>query len=308
MLYMIGGGLFMKYIMDTDPGIDDAIAIMLAYQNNLDIVGFTLTSGNIETEKAENNLKIIQDFLESNIKMYKSAVENKCDHETAYYAHGKDGLGYAVFPKSKRKIEKMSAEDFMIKSSKRFYDNLTIICLGPLTNIARAIKKDKNFAKRVKHLIIMGTTFAPNAEKPYLEFNVNVDLEAAKLVFNSGFEDIKVVTHEIGIESFVEKEYVSNLKNSDNLISRFVGLISDKYMEFSYEHYKTVGLGTPDPTTVASIIDPDIVKFEPCNIDIITEGEHKGECIVNLVESSNIQVSTSFDLDKFRTLFKNTFN
>lgn len=298
----------MKYIMDTDPGIDDAIAIMLGYQNNLDIIGFTLTSGNIETEKAENNLKVIQDFLKSNIKMYKSAVENKCDHETAYYAHGKDGLGYAVFPENQRKMEKISAEDFMIKSSKRYGDKLTIICLGPLTNVARAIKKDKNFAKRVKHLVIMGTTFAPNAETPYLEFNVNVDLEAAKLVFSSDFEDIKVVTHEIGIQSFIEKEYINNLKNSDKLLSRFVSLIADKYMDFSYEHYQTIGLGTPDPTTIASIINPDIVKFEPCKIDIITEGKHKGECVIELVSNSNIQVSTDFNLNKFRELFKNTFN
>ncbi len=299
----------MKYIIDTDPGIDDAIAIMLGVKNNLDIIGFTLASGNIPVYKSEKNLKIIQDFLGSNIKMYKGKKENKCNHETAEYAHGKDGLGYAVFPdNSKKKFEKMSAEDFIIKSSKKYKDNLTIICFGPLTNLANAIKKDKKIVKRIKHVLIMGTTYNPDAKSPYLEFNVNVDPVSAKIVFNAQFNDIKVVTHEIGVKSFVEKDYVLNLRNSNDLISRFVGLISEKYIEFSYDHYGTVGLGTPDPTTIASLIDPLIVKFEPCKVEIISKGEDKGECHITLTNESNIKVSTDFDLERFRKVFKNTFN
>lgn len=299
----------MKYIMDTDPGIDDAIAIILGYKNGLDIIGFTLASGNIPLEKSEKNLKVIQDFLGSNIKMYKGTFENKCNHETAEYAHGKDGLGYAVFPdNNKRKFEKMAAEDFIIKSSKKYKDDLTIICFGPLTNLANAIKKDKNLASRIKHVLIMGTTYNPKENKPYPEFNVNVDPESAKLVFNTPFEDIKVVTHEIGVKSFIEKDYVLNLRNSDKLISRFIGLISEKYIEFSYDHYGTIGLGTPDPTTIASIIDSEIIKFEPCNIEIISEGNNKGECHVTLTDKSNIMISTDFDLGKFRKVFKDTFN
>ncbi len=299
----------MKYIIDTDPGIDDAIAIMLGVKNNLDIIGFTLASGNIPAYKSEKNLKVIQDFLGSNIKMYKGMHENKCNHETAEYAHGKDGLGYAVFPdNNKRKFEKMSAEDFIIKSSKKYKDDLTIICFGPLTNLANALKKDKKLASRIKHVLIMGTTYNPDGKEPYLEFNVNVDPVSAKVVFETPFEDIKVVTHEIGVKSFIEKDYVLNLRNSDKLVSRFVGLISEKYIEFSYDHYGTIGLGTPDPTTVASIIDSKIIKFEPCNVEIVHDGDKKGECHVTLTDESNIMVSTDFDLERFRKVFKDTFN
>lgn len=298
----------MKYIIDTDPGIDDAIAIMMGVKNNLDVIGFTLASGNIPVEKSEKNLKIIQEFLGSNIKMYKGKKENKCNHETAEYAHGKDGLGYAVFPDiSKKKFEKMSAEDFIIKSSKKYKDDLTMICFGPLTNLANAIKKDKNLVKRLKHVLVMGTTYNPDEKEPYLEFNVNVDPTSARFVFNTPFEDIKVVTHEIGVKSFVEKDYVLALRESDDLVSRFVGLISEKYMEFSYDHYGTIGLGTPDPTTIASIIDPLVVKFEPCEVQIVSRGENKGECHITLTDKSNVMVSTDFDLERFRKVFKNTF-
>lgn len=297
----------MKYIIDTDPGIDDAIGILLGVKNNLDIIGFTLASGNIPAYKSEKNLKVIQDFLQSNIKMYKGTTENKCNHETAEYAHGKDGLGYAVFPNnSQRNFEKLSAEDFIIKSSKKYKDDLTVICFGPLTNLANAIKKDKNLVKRLKHVVIMGTTYNPDSVEPYIEFNVNVDPEAANVVLNTPFADMKLITHEIGVRSFIEKEYVENLKNSEDLVSRFVGLIAGKYMEFSYEHHGTIGLGTPDPTTVASIINPDIIKFEPCTVKLI-KSEKGTVCDVVLTDESNIKVSTDFDLEAFRKLFKETF-
>lgn len=297
----------MKYIIDTDPGIDDAIAIMLAIKNNLDIIGFTLATGNILHQKAQKNLKVIQDFLNTNIKMYNGTKNNMCDIKTAEYAHGKDGLGYAVFPdNSKRKFEKKSAEDFIIKASKKYKDNLTIICLGPLTNLANAIKKDKNLSKRIKHVIIMGTSYNPESNDLYDEFNIKVDPKSADIVFKEPFYDIKLVTHEIGVKSYIEKDYINNLRDSKDIISRFVSLISEKYMEFSYEHYGIIGLCTPDPTTIASIIDSNIIKFEPCCVNVVNNNNTQN-FIIKLTEKSNIKVSTDFDLSAFRKIFKETF-
>ena len=294
----------MKYIIDTDPGIDDAIAIAMGVLNGLDIIGFTLASGNIEISKSEENLKIIQDFLHSKIKMYKGEKTNKCNSERAERAHGKSGLGYIVLPfKSTRKFEREKAENFIIKASKKYRDNLTVVCFGPLTNLANALRKDKGLAKRLKHVIVMGVSYNPNIKKLYKEFNVSVDPKAANEVFHSNIEDIKVVTHEIGVRSFVEKDYVLNLRESDNLISRFIGLISERYIEFSYDHYGTIGLGTPDPTTMASILDPKIITYKPCSIDII-EGSL---CDVKELLESNIQIAVDFDLERFRKIFKNTF-
>lgn len=298
----------MKYIIDTDPGIDDAIAIMLGVKNKLDIIGFTLASGNIPIEKAEKNLKVIQDFLQSDIKMYKGSKNNKCNKKTAEYAHGKDGLGYAVFPdNSKRKFERMSAEDFIIKSSKKYKEDLTIICFGPLTNLANAVRKDKNLSKRIKHVLVMGTSYNPDADDLYGEFNVKIDPKAADIVFKEPFEDIKLVTHEIGVKSFIEKDYIRGLRNSEDLVSRFVANIAEKYIEFSYNHYGTIGLGTPDPTTIASIINPCIVKFEPCRVKLSINDDNVPAFEVKLTEESNIKVSTDFDLEAFRRVFKDTF-
>lgn len=298
----------MKYIIDTDPGIDDAIAICMAIKNKLDIIGFTLATGNVELEKSENNLKVIEDFLDINIPIFKGEIINESNKNTAEYAHGIDGLGYAVFPKNEhRRVEKISAEEFIIKSSKKYKGDLTLVCLGPLTNLANALKKDKNLSKRIKKLVVMGATYDPEATEPYKEFNIKIDPNAAKIVFDAPFDEIKVITHEIGVKSFIEKDYVQDLKKSEDLLSRFIGLIAEKYIEFSYEHYGTIGLGTPDPTTIASIIDEDIINFEPFKIEVETKGNNIGFSYASKVDKSNILLSTDFDLEKFRKLFKTTF-
>lgn len=295
----------MKYIIDTDPGIDDAIAIMIAYLSKLDIIGFTLTEGNIELKHSENNLKIIEDLLESDIKIYKSENPKLSTFNFAFHAHGKNGLGDVITDQSPRQTEKMSAEEFIINSSKKYEDNLTIVCFGPLTNLANAIKKDPEITKRITRVVIMGTSYNPKAKEPYHEFNLKVDPVSAEIVLNSKLKDILIITHETGIKTYIEKEYIESLEYSENKISRFLNKIAKTYMDFSYQNYNVNGLTAPDPVTIASVINPKIVTFEPCKIKVNLED--KGVSEINLVEESNIKISTDVNLKEFQKLFKNIF-
>ena len=291
----------MKYIIDTDPGIDDALAIMLGYLNGLDIIGFTLATGNIEKDKSENNLKVIQKVLNSNIKMYEGTSTNGANSYAAF-AHGEDGLGNTFFPKIDMPFESMSAEDFIINKAYELENDLTIICLGPLTNIANALKKKPDIANKISELVIMGTSFNPEAIDKYEEFNVRVDAEAAKTVFDANFKKIKCVTHEVGVKSYIEIDDIEKLPSSNKMVSKFAYMIAQKYIEFTREHNHIVGLSTPDPTTMAAVIDESIVTFKPCKI--IVNGNYTD---ITLTDSSNIYVSTDFDLQKFRELFMKTF-
>lgn len=295
----------MKYIIDTDPGIDDAIAIMIAYLSKLDIIGFTLTEGNIELKHSENNLKIIEDILESDIKIYKSENPKLSTFNFAFHAHGKNGLGDVITDQSPRQTEKMSAEEFIINSSKKYEDNLTIVCFGPLTNLANAIKKDPEITKRITRVVIMGTSYNPKAKEPYHEFNLKVDPVSAEIVLNSKLKDILIITHETGIKTYIEKEYIESLEYSENKISRFLNKIAKTYMDFSYQNYNVNGLTAPDPVTIASVINPKIVTFEPCKIKVNLED--KGVSEINLVDESNIKISTDVNLKEFQKLFKNIF-
>lgn len=295
----------MKYIIDSDPGIDDAIAIVMAHLYKIDVIGYTLVGGNVSLDSVENNMKTIQDFMQTNIKMYRGKESEDIKYKVATYAHGKHGLGNSVYPISNRKIEDMSAEDFLIEASKQYKDNLTIVCFGALTNIANAIKKDKEFSKRVKHIVIMGASYNPN-DKPYLEFNISVNPAAAKLVFNTPFEDMRVISHEAAIDTVISKEYIDTLRSSDSLLSNFVYQISEKYIEFNQEHYNINGITVPDPLTIAAIINPDVIKFEKAKVDVIDEGERKGESIVVLGEG-NINFSVKTDNKLFKEMFKKVF-
>ena len=299
----------MKYIIDTDPGIDDSIAICMAVRSGLNIIGFTLAPGNIPQVKSSENLKIVQEFLGTNIKMYKGQPDKKKNQETAEYAHGIDGLGYYAFPnKSTKKYERTKAENFIIKSAKKYKDDLTLVCLGSSTNLYNALKKKKSLPKYLKHVIIMGAAYDPEADKQYKDFNIRSNPKAAKLVYETKFDDVKIVTHEMGIEAYIEKDYAKILKKSSDSVSRFIGLISEKYIEFAESRHGTPGIESPDPITISSIIDPSIVKFKPCDIKIVTKGEDKGEAKITFNDESTKQIAVSCNVAKYRKLFKSIFN
>ncbi len=291
----------MKYIIDTDPGIDDAIAICLAIKNHLDVIGFTLATGNVKKESSKENLKVILDTLSSTAKMYEGKNINP-SNGFAHFAHGEDGLGNNFFPKSNREFEKISAEDFIIESANTYQNDLTVVCLGPLTNLASAYKTDPSIANKISEVVIMGASYDETAPSTYKEFNFNVDVESTKVVLNAPFRKIKMVTHEVGALSFIEKDYMDSLYASTDKVTNFVYKIAKKYIEFSKEHNNIIGLSTPDPTTIASILDPSIVSFMPCTVKT-----DDNSFDVSKTDNSNIYVSTNFDLEKFRQLFKNTF-
>jgi purine nucleosidase len=274
---------------------------------NLNIVGFTLTSGNVGIDDVTRNIKTVQDFMKTDIKMYKGEEYINPDIEVATYAHGKHGLGNAVYPESSRKEEDMRAEDFLIEASKE-YNDLSIICFGSLTNIANAIKKDPEFSSRINKIYIMGLSYEPDVnKKPYLEFNVSVNPEAAKLVFNTKFKEMNVITHEAALKVIISKEYIDSLKDSDKLLSNFVYQLAEKYIEFNISHYDIHGLSMPDPLTIASVIDPSVVKYTKASVDIVTEGDRKGESIIKMNEG-DINIVSAIDVNKFKRMFENVFN
>ena len=292
----------MKYIIDTDPGIDDAIAIMLGYKNNLDILGFTIATGNIDKDQAINNLNTIQNILNINIPIYTGTKNNKSHMVSAEYAHGKDGLGNVFMPILNRKITEISAEDFIIESAHKYENDITIICLGPLTNLASAIKKDESIVKKIAKVIIMGTSYDEKIDKPYNEFNIKIDSKSATNVFETDFKRINIITHEIGIKTYIKKHYINSLKDSSDKVSKFIYLISQKYMEFSLKHYNVEGCCMPDPAAIASEINEETFKFVPCNINIKDDLAY-----VEKTNESNKYVASDVDLDKFTKLFENTF-
>lgn len=255
----------MKYIIDTDPGIDDAFAIAIAYLSGLDIIGFTLTGGNGNLDSVTKNMKIIESNLNCNIKMYKGK-------EIKNGLYGKNDFGFCDF--KDMNVEKVSAEDFIIESAKK-YDNLSIICLGPLTNLAESIKKDRSILKKIKEVHIMGTSLDNN----YSEFNVSKDPVSAQIVFSEQFNKLNVISHELAKDTAIDFPF------------------KECVLKYNKENYGKENALIEDALLIASVINPNLIKFSKASVLI-----KDGKSFVKLGEG-NVNYGISFNKDDFQKIF-----
>ncbi|XP_028125124.1 uridine nucleosidase 1-like isoform X2 [Camellia sinensis] len=180
-----------KIIIDTDPGIDDSIAIFMAFQTpQLEVLGLTTIFGNVTTEDATRNALILGEIAgypdapvaEGSPEPLKGGTP-----DVAYFIHGLDGLGDTNLPPPKSKKIEKTASEFLVDMVSEYPGQVSILALGPLTNLALAVKKDSSFASKVKRVVILGGSFfALGNVNPAAEANIYGDPEAADIVFTSG--------------------------------------------------------------------------------------------------------------------------
>jgi len=178
--------------IDSDTGVDDAIALFTAFkQKQLDIRGITAVMGNHTLENTFRNARDVVSLAGETYKVYKGASKPLFKElEVAEYVHGHNGIGDVVIPLSKAPVEKETGYDAMYKEAKRLKGELTIVAIGPLTDIAIAIIKYPDLKKYVKQIAIMGGAIEGGNVTPCAEFNTYTDPEAAQIVFKSGIHII----------------------------------------------------------------------------------------------------------------------
>lgn len=294
-----------KIIIDADPGVDDAFAIFLAVNSKeLQIEGITTVAGNCSLDSATNNTFTILDLCNHlEIPVYKGCDKSlKTKEVDALNVHGKNGLGGIVFNKVEKEIEKEHAVDYLINKVKENKDEITIIAIGPLTNIASAIKKDSSFPSNVKSLIIMGGGVNIGNITKYAEFNFYKDPHAAKIVLESDFKEIIMMGLDVTTKLPLKEEYENMLKNSDEKLANILYDITRDIAEFDRKKNKTEGAIINDPITIVHLIDESIVKLKYANVEVETEGEVKGKTNVKFVDNSNIKVAYDVDSIKFYDL------
>lgn len=273
-----------RIIMDVDPGIDDALAILLALRSDeIKIEGITTVSGNVEVNQGTKNaLKIVSLAKREDISVYKGMskpiVKQYID---ATDTHGKDGLGETFYPDAKIEPAKESAIRFMERTIKENPGEITILALGPLTNVATLLEENPRVASKIKKIILMGGTarFRGNCS-PVAEYNFWVDPHAAKIVFNSGVKVIMVgldVTHRIILTPNLREV----LKQIGTKISKFIYDITSYYVDFHWKQEKTIGCVINDPLATSILVDPTIVTTENAWVDIETQGICIGQSVVD---------------------------
>lgn len=298
-----------KIIIDADPGVDDTFAILLAAKSKLiELLGITVVSGNCGLENGIRNTFKILDMCDNNhIPVYKGSEKSLVDREiNASYVHGKNGFGNLDYEPISRSVSG-DAVDYLINTVNANPKEITVVALGPLTNIATAIMRDNNFAKNIKSLVVMGGSKDEGNVTKYAEFNFYKDPHAAKIVFDSDIQDIKLfglnVTHKL---SLLDK-YEDYLKNSSNKLANILYKITRIGAEFD-RSCGFAGLILNDPLTVAYLINNDVVELENANINVVTDGEQIGKSIIDLKEDGRCKLACEVNTDLFyKILFQNLF-
>jgi len=265
-----------RIILDTDPGVDDALAFMLAFASpELSVEAVTTVAGNVSHEKGHRNAKQLLEFIGRTDVPVCAGAERPLLRETrnAEEFHGKTGLGDATLPEPKMRTDPRNATQVIHQKVDELGKDLTLIAIGPLTNIAAAVLRDPSLPGAVNGLVIMGgafglTPYGVGNANAVAEFNVWHDPEAARIVFNSGIPMVCA-----GLDTTTHPEYRMSPAMFDailakgtkraRLIDDLCGSIVRRFNGFSLH----------DPMAVAYAADPTIFRTERHRVDVETAGE-----------------------------------
>ena len=273
--------------IDTDTGSDDAVALVIAFQNpDVEIAGISVVAGNISLEKALQNALYTREICGAeHVPVYAGlAVPLIRGPFHAENVHGEDGMGDIGLPLSGRVPDEGHGIDRMIETILARPGEITLVTLGPLTNIAVALAREPRLAKAVKHCVIMGGIGdGPGNVTPAAEFNIYADPDAARMVFQSGMP-IVMCGWEISCRhAVVEPADTDELKRVGGALGAFCVDIQRFLVEFATKISGLPGIDLPDPITMAIAIDPSIVtKSSEAYVEVVNgDGPALGQTIVD---------------------------
>ncbi|CAD7702848.1 unnamed protein product [Ostreobium quekettii] len=273
-------------IIDTDPGVDDAMAIFAAFNSpEVDVIGLTTLFGNVKTSLATENALRLRELagredvpvIEGSSSTF-AGVPNK---RVADFVHGQDGFGNTHQPRPKgSKEEAMSAAEFIQQKVNQFPGRITILALASLTNVALALSLDETIGSKWAELVYLGGAFFRNGNvNPAAEANTLGDPEAADYVFALG-NHIKVVGLDVTVGCQLTAADLDALDDGSPH-GRFLHAISQTYHAFYAKHYGINGMCLHDPTAFVAVIAPEFFKWTEGSVRVSTEGITRGMTIMD---------------------------
>ncbi len=314
-----------KVIIDTDPGTDDAMALMLALNSpELDVRAITVVPGNVTAKQGlENALRMVSLASRCDIPVAAGAQHPLFQKLiTAEFWHGKNGLANIELPPSKCKVDARYGPDLIIEMVHAAPHQITLVPIGPLTNIALAVEKDPSIVPLVKEVIIMGGSITGGNVNASAEANIFNDPEAAQIVFQAGWP-LTMVGLDVGDKTLLSTKYLEQLGQSHGPMNDFIYQVA-KFLVHQAAQYGLNGTPMYDPLAVGVAIDASIVTAPPMHVDVETRGEFtRGETVANrrntvernvlhgdryIIEGldnvePNAKVCTEVEADRFLQLF-----
>ncbi|WP_192259151.1 nucleoside hydrolase [Mesorhizobium caraganae] len=266
-----------KIIIDTDPGQDDAVAILLALGSaELEIVGITAVAGNVPLKLTEKNARKICELAgRPDINVYAGAIRPLArELVTAEEVHGKTGLNGPQLPDPKMKLQHQYAVDFIVETlMKEEAGTITLCALGPLTNVALALIREPKIAPRIKEIVLMGGGFFEGGNvTPTAEFNIYVDPQAAEVVFKSGIPIVMMpldVTH----KALTTAKRTQAIRKLGTRVGTATAEMLEFFERFDEEKYGTDGGPLHDPCVIAYLLKPELFNGRKCNVIVETASE-----------------------------------
>ena len=298
-----------KVIIDCDPGIDDSLAILLALNSpELEVLGLTICSGNVPASLgAKNALKALQMCQRLDIPVYVGEeVPLERELVTAQDTHGEDGVGENFYEDVDAKFN-YGGVDFIIDTLKNNKD-VSIIALGPLTNIAKAIMKDKKAFDNLDEFISMGGAFRIHGNcSPVAEFNYWVDPHGADYVYKNLPKKIHMVGLDVTRKIVLTPNIIEFINRLDKDMAKYITEITRFYIDFHWEQESIIGCVINDPLAVAYFIDRSLLRGFDSYVEVVHDGVAVGQSIVDSFNfyknKPNSHVLTEVDEKAFMKMF-----
>ena len=290
-----------RVIIDSDPGIDDAFAILLALNSpELRVEAITVVPGNVDGRQGlENALKIVSLAGRCDVTVAGGAQHPLAQKLiTAQYWHGPNGLAGVELPASKCKPDTRFGPDLIIELVHKYPHEITLVPVGPLTNIALAVSKDPSIVPLVRDIVIMGGSITGGNVDGAAEANIYNDPEAASIVFNAGWI-VTMIGSDVGERTILTRKHLAGLQSLHGPESEFVAKLADFYLTRS-EKSGYQGAAMYDPLAVATAIDPTLVTLKDMHVDVETKGEFtRGETVANRMGSdeNNVLRGDHYEID-----------
>jgi inosine-uridine nucleoside N-ribohydrolase len=313
-------------IIDTDPGVDDALALILALQSpELCVDAITTVSGNVHVGLAtQNALTVLGLFPPERRPPVAKGADRPLVRplSTAAHVHGDDGLGGVTrlrtaagglcYPPASAPFPSRQAVTCLLDLIRRSPGELTLIALGPLTNLAQALRRDAHTFRQLAEVVIMGgAVTVPGNITPVAEFNIYIDPEAAQVVFASGVPITLIgldVTERVRLTAEMINQYI---RPATSPLSQFVVDCTGQTIQFSNHVERPPGMAMHDPLAVGVLIDPGLTRTVPLPVKVETKGElttgmlvaDRRPLLADLKAPANVHVALEVDAARFLEMF-----
>jgi purine nucleosidase len=286
-----------RLILDTDPGVDDALAIMyLAAQEDAEIVAVGSVHGNVPASTGAQNALRVLELLELAPPVTVGAARPLAQPlQTAEFVHGEDGLGGHAGPPPKGTVAPGSAAEQIVRLARANPGELTLLALGPLTNVALALLLEPDLPSLLRSVVVMGgAVTVPGNITPYADANFYHDPEAADLVLGAGFPELILVALDATEQARVGTEWLAALTEVKNPRADFANKLLDHYGQFYSNMFGEHSCTLHDPLAAAIALDPKLASYRKMPLGVELTGTHtRGQVVSDLRSiSSDAYIST----------------